>query len=799
MDEAVLEFVARLDDQATDAARELRGTMDTLGGAVDPITADVLVEAEGIEETAAEFDASAQGIVSSADEAGTAASDALTDGLQDGVEDAGEAGKETGEEYTEQVTDETERGMGALSGAVTAGIIGIVAAAVAAFGGLYAIGSVWDDVADGIRVGTGASGDALADLQGTVEDIASSVPGDIGTIGDAVGQLNTRLGLTGEPLETLASQFVVLGNLGQEVDIQTVTAAFAAFGVEGEETSAVLDDLFRVSQATGVGVGELASGAASGAAALKPFGFSLSESAALLGTLDKAGVDSGSTIGALQRGLVNFAQAGKDPRDALQEVIAEIEGFTKAGNDAGAIDVAAKIFGTRGAAQFVNAVKSGKVQVDDLMGSAGVTGDTILGLGEETADAAESWQLLKNNFLMQVKPYADAAFGALGQAASAALAALPGIIAQLESMGAWVQQNATWLGLVATVIGVVVAGIVIWTQTIVVVTAVTKAWAIAQGIMNAVMAANPIGIIIIAIAALVAAIVYIATQTTWFQDIWATVWGAIKTAAAAVADWWTNTVVVQWENGMKVLGAAVTIVRETFAQVWSNITSTVATAVAKVQSIIAWFGNLPELIGGWVGGMVSRFQAGVGALVSAASAMVEGVVSTVSGVVGRMVEIGRNIVDGVVRGITGAIETVRRAAKAVADAVTGPVKKLLGINSPSRVGEWIGQMYDEGIAGGMHDGLSDIEHEAQRVADAVTAPMNGAGAGFGVQVTAAPMPSQTVTIRHEVTSPDMSVREFDARTVADIIARDPRAAAALEQAIRTAGRARDARTLAASN
>lgn len=49
----------------------------------------------------------------------------------------------------------------------------------------------------------------------------------------------------------------------------------------------------------------------------------------------------------------------------------------------------------------------------------------------------------------------------------------------------------------------------------------------AQWLWNAAMTANPIGIIIVAIAALVAGIVWVATQTTWFQTIWEAVWGAI--------------------------------------------------------------------------------------------------------------------------------------------------------------------------------------------------------------------------------------------------------------------------------
>lgn len=61
--------------------------------------------------------------------------------------------------------------------------------------------------------------------------------------------------------------------------------------------------------------------------------------------------------------------------------------------------------------------------------------------------------------------------------------------------------------------------------------AATKVWAGAQWLMNAALDANPIGIAVIAIAALVAVVVLIATKTTWFQTIWRNSWKWIKSAA----------------------------------------------------------------------------------------------------------------------------------------------------------------------------------------------------------------------------------------------------------------------------
>lgn len=58
-------------------------------------------------------------------------------------------------------------------------------------------------------------------------------------------------------------------------------------------------------------------------------------------------------------------------------------------------------------------------------------------------------------------------------------------------------------------------------------TAATGIATAAQWLWNVALSANPIGLIIIAVAALVAGIVWVATKTTWFQTIWKVVWAGI--------------------------------------------------------------------------------------------------------------------------------------------------------------------------------------------------------------------------------------------------------------------------------
>ncbi|WGH20051.1 tape measure protein [Gordonia phage Tarzan] len=376
----------------------------------------------------------------SATRTATSAADELADAERraaNAADDAGDSVDNLGRRGL--ISGENLAKMGAIAGA---GLLGLGKI-------LYDVGSTFDDVSDTIRVGTGATGENLAALEQIAKNVGSTVPASFETIGATVAELNTRLGLTGAPLETLTKQVAELGNLGQEIDIDSLSASFNAFGVEGANTSKVLDELFRVSQATGVPINDLANSALKGGPALKQFGFTLAESAGLIGTLDKSGLDADKMMGGLTKSLTAFAKAGQDPQQALYGTVGEIERFIKAGDQAGAINVAAKLFGVKGAGQFVDAVQQGRLSVDDFVSATGAGSDTILGAAEETRDFAEQWELFKNKTLVAIEPIATRVFGVIGTGMQWIT---DNGIPALRDFGGWFDQNRTTIAIVAGVI-----------------------------------------------------------------------------------------------------------------------------------------------------------------------------------------------------------------------------------------------------------------------------------------------------------------------------------------------------------
>lgn len=107
------------------------------------------------------------------------------------------------------------------------------------------------------------------------------------------------------------------------------------------------------------------------------------------------------------------------------------------------------------------------------------------------------------------------------------------VIPVLRVMVQWITDNKD---IIVTLAGAVVGAVAIFK----VVTAATKAWAAMQAILNGTLALNPIGLVVVAIAALVAALVIAYQRSETFRAIVTAAFRAVREAASAV-----------WEHGIK--------------------------------------------------------------------------------------------------------------------------------------------------------------------------------------------------------------------------------------------------------
>jgi hypothetical protein len=315
----------------------------------------------------------------------------------------------------------------------------------------------------------------------------------------------------------------------------------------------------------------------------------------------------------------------------------------------------------------------------------------------------------------------------------------------------WLTRNTGAAKIVAGVLvglGVTVlatsAAFKVYTATTRIVTAVTKAWAIAQRIVNGVMKANPIMLAVTAIMALVGAFVYAYRKSETFRRIVDKSWGAIKTATGAVWGFLKRITVATW-NAIKTavtaparaIGAAVrgawnalrsatrtawNAIKSAISGVWNNIKSNVKSATGSVKNAIgdawAWVkGKTSDLWGAFVGIIRDKISDAV-AKVREIKGKVTG---AFSGASDWLVNIGQNILNGLVRGLETARQWVIDKIRQVTDSIPDWVKRRLGISSPSKVFDAIGRNVGLGLARGIARSRKEVKGAAGRMARDVEA------------------------------------------------------------------------------
>ncbi len=213
----------------------------------------------------------------------------------------------------------------------------------------------------------------------------------------------------------------------------------------------------------------------------------------------------------------------------------------------------------------------------------------------------------------------------IGQLGAAFASVVSAIAPALPVIAAVVAALVSGLG---PVLPVIVAGLLAIGPAIKIVAAAIKVWSVVQWALNSALLANPITWVVIAVVALIAAIVLIATKTTWFQTIWSAM------CAAAVATW-------NWFKG--VIAAFVGWI----VGVWNNIVAAGSAAWNALRAIVgAVFGAVRAIIGGAIGVVVGHFNRvrAVGASVFGA---VRSIISTVGDAISTVVGWVQNLISAI--------------------------------------------------------------------------------------------------------------------------------------------------------
>lgn len=315
----------------------------------------------------------------------------ITDDLTKAADPAGKkAGAAAGESMSKALSKKMTGAGTALSKTLTAPIMGVGAASVAA----------WKEVdagLDTIVTKTGASGEALDGMRQILKNITGDIPTDFETAGAAIGEVNTRFGVTGEALEELSGQFIKFAKINdQDVSgsVDSVSKMMAGFGLEAEDAGRILDALNTVGQQTGVDVGTLADTVAANAKQFQEMGLSAEEAAAFLGQASMAGLDTSGAMMGLKTAMKKASEDGISLSDALA-------GFDEVmqsnASESDKLAAAYELFGSKAGAAIENAVSNGTLNLSDFSSSLGDFEGSVSETFEGTLDPMDQFTTTMND------------------------------------------------------------------------------------------------------------------------------------------------------------------------------------------------------------------------------------------------------------------------------------------------------------------------------------------------------------------------------------------------------------------
>lgn len=454
---------------------------------------------------------------------------------------------------------------------VTTPIVAVGAAAAAAFKEV-------DAGFDTVRAKTGATGDNLKQMEDMVTSIATKIPTSFDIAGAAVGEVNTRFGLTGQALEELSTKFIKFADINQ-LDVSSAVdetqKALSAFGLSSDSAGALLDRLNLVGQQTGVSMESLLSGLIQNGTAFQELGLNIEQSATLMGQLETSGANSETVMNGLRKALKNAAEDGIPLNEALTNLQATILD-QESGVDG--LTASYDLFGKSGD-QIYGAVKNGTLNFADLGAAISEAGGNLDETFKGMQDPIDKFQTTMNS----VKVVGSELGGTLMEMLLPVLEKMSTFLLDLkngwESLDPGMQQTIITIALIVAAIGpllVTVGNIIVLGGQVI-------------GVLGAV--ATPVGIVVAAIAGLIAIGVALAANWNTVCSVASDVWSEITGFAS---DTWKNITSI-WGSVTGWFSEKWGGIKSGAADLWNGVIGTFTGAINTIKGLFNFKFSWPHI------------------------------------------------------------------------------------------------------------------------------------------------------------------------------------------------------------
>lgn len=554
-------------------------------------------------------------------------------------------------------------------------------------------------------------------------------------------------------------------DLGDAADISS--NIMSGFNIKAEEMSRVSDVLAKTAASSNTNIQQLGYGMKYLAPVANSLGWSLEESAAAIGIFSDAGIQGEMAGQAFSTSLqrlskptaametvmsdlgISFFNANGEMK-SLTEIVPMLESKFNGLTDQQRQSAISTLFGAEAAKHWLTLLSDGSKDIvqftNELKNSEGAAGQMAKTMSDNMKGSMDS---LKSAF--------EGAQISLGEALAPAIRRVADIITSL--VNAFNNLSPTAQKIIA-VIGAIAGIFLLLAGPILMLIGFLPM--IAAGFS---MLTGPIGLVIAAIAALIAIVVLVIVY-----------WDEIKAFFVATWEWISQKAVEIWSGLVDFFTGLWDGIKQTFMGIWSPIVSYYSAVFQTIWAIIssywemikAYFAavfltiyylftgewgkigevwkafaqkvvkiatelwdkikgiwttlwtNLKKWTSDGINAIVNWFKSLPGRIMNSISNMKSQLQNFWSNLKTDAVNAGKNMIQGMINGVASMAKSLVNKVKGVVNDAVKAAKNLLGIKSPSRVFMQIGEDTGRGLEIGLDSKLSDIVKKSSQLADAAT-------------------------------------------------------------------------------
>lgn len=491
---------------------------------------------------------------------------------------------------------------------VTGVVVGLGTAAVKA-------AADFDSAMSKVAAVSGATGSDLEDLRDKAREMGAKTKFSATEAAEAMNYMAMAGWKTEDMLSGIEGVMNLAAASGEDLATTSdiVTDALTAFGLTAADSGHFADILAAASSNANTNVsmmGETFKYCAPIAGAL---GFSAEDTAEAIGLMANAGI-KGSQAGTALRTIMNnltgdiqlsgqalgdvtiqTTNADGSMRD-LSDILADCRGAFSQLTESEQAQAAEALVGKNAMSGFLALMNAGEADINKLSSAINNCDGTAANMAETMQDnLAGQLQILKS----QLEELAISIGELLMPSIRAIVGWIQKVVDWLNSLDEGTKKTIVTIALVAAAIGpvlIVVGKVISAVGTIMtIVPKLAAALNVVKGAfaaLNTTVLANPIFLIIAAIAALVAAFIYLWNNCEEFRQFWIDLWENIKEIAVAVWNALKNFFTKAWEAIKTTAETVWNAIKEFFTGLWEGIKGVFTTVVNAISTFLsnAWNG-----------------------------------------------------------------------------------------------------------------------------------------------------------------------------------------------------------------